>query len=161
MPRRGVPLPWQSQQLPAEQLHALLESVQPLLKPTQKEKTPPAKPAKPAKSSSAGASSSKRRRKSKGEPSDDEDDGDEEGGEEEPAHSSAADAGDGRALEAALLTLNVLTVPQIPRELFVEESLEGVLQVGAPDTAPHAAPRHLRLTFCRPPLASCASTTWR
>ena len=109
-------------QLPTEQLHALLEAVQPLLKPSRKAKAPP------TKSGGAGASSSKRKRRSKGDDaSDEEDEGDEEGPEEEePTHSSTADADDGRAFEGALLTLNVLTLPQIPRELFVDESLEGV-----------------------------------
>ena len=115
-------------QLPTEYLHALLEAVQPLLKPSAKAKAPP------TKSGGAGGSASKRKRRSKGDDaSDEEDEGDEEEApsEEEPAQSSTADADDGRAFEGALLTLNVLTLPQIPRELFVDESLEGVLQASA------------------------------
>jgi len=115
-------------QLPTEHLHALLEAVQPLLKPSAKAKAPP------TKSGGAGGSASKRKRRSKGDDaSDEEDEGDEEEGpeEEEPTHSSTADADDGRAFEGALLTLNVLTLPQIPRELIVDESLEGVLQASA------------------------------
>ena len=128
-------------QLPTEQLHALLEAVQPLLKPPRKAKAPP------TKSSRAGASSSKRKRRSKGDDaSDEEDEGDEEEApsEEEPAQSSTADADDGRAFEGALLTLNVLTLPQIPRELFIDESLEGVLQASA-----HARARDPRVTVVR------------
>ena len=54
---------WQVAQLPTEELHALLEAVQPLLKPSRKAKAPP------AKSGGAGASSSKRKRRSKGDDS--------------------------------------------------------------------------------------------
>ena len=126
-------------QLPTEQLHALLEAVQPLLKPSRKAKAPP------AKSGGAGASSSKRKRRSKGDDSSEEEARDEEEApEEEPTHSSTADADDGRAFEGALLTLNVLTLPQIPRELFIDESLEGVLQASA-----HARARDPRVTVVR------------
>jgi hypothetical protein len=160
-------------QLPTEQLHALLEAVQPLLKPSRKAKAPP------TKSGGAGASSSKRKRRSKGDDaSDEEDEGDEEGPEEEePTHSSTADADDGRAFEGALLTLNVLTLPQIPRELFVDESLEGVLQASALARARDRSPppcitvlrfalatRHSgRLCISVPllTLRSCANITWR
>jgi hypothetical protein len=126
-------------QLPTEQLHALLEAVQPLLKPSRKAKAPP------AKSGGAGASSSKRKRRSKGDDSSEEEARDEEEApEEEPTDSSTADADDGRAFEGALLTLNVLTLPQIPRELFIDESLEGVLQASA-----HARARDPRVTVVR------------
>ena len=125
-------------QLPTEQLHALLEAVQPLLKPSRKAKAPP------AKSGGAGASSSKRKRRSKGDDSSEEEARDEEAPEEEPTDSSTADADDGRAFEGALLTLNVLTLPQIPRELFIDESLEGVLQASA-----HARARDPRVTVVR------------
>ena len=84
------------------------------------------------KSGGAGASSSKRKRRSKGDDSSEEEARDEEEApEEEPADSSTADADDGRAFEGALLTLNVLTLPQVPRELFIEERVEGVLQASA------------------------------
>ena len=117
---------WQVAQLPTDELHALLEAVQPLLKPSRKAKAPP------AKSGGAGASSSKRKRRSKGDDSSEEEARDEEEApEEEPADSSTADADDGRAFEGALLTLNVLTLPQVPRELFIEERVEGVLQASA------------------------------
>ena len=112
-------------QLPTDELHALLEAVQPLLKPSRKAKAPP------AKSGGAGASSSKRKRRSKGDDSSEEEAREEEAPEEEPADSSTADADDGRAFEGALLTLNVLTLPQVPRELFIEERVEGVLQASA------------------------------
>ena len=126
-------------QLPTEQLHALLEAVQPLLKPSRKAKAPP------AKSGGAGASSSKRKRRSKGDDSSEEEARDEEEApEEEPTDSSTADADDGRAFEGAPLTLNVLTLPQIPRELFIDESLEGVLQASA-----HARARDPRVTVVR------------
>ena len=126
-------------QLPTEQLHALLEAVQPLLKPSRKAKAPP------AKSGGAGASSSKRKRRSKGDDSSEEEARDEEEApEEEPTDSSTADADDGRAFEGARLTLNVLTLPQIPRELFIDESLEGVLQASA-----HARARDPRVTVVR------------
>ena len=126
-------------QLPTEQLHALLEAVQPLLKPSRKAKAPP------AKSGGAGASSSKRKRRSKGDDSSEEEARDEEEApEEEPADSSTADADDGRAFEGALLTLNVLTLPQVPRELFIEERVEGVLQASA-----HARARDPRVTVVR------------
>ena len=126
-------------QLPTEQLHALLEAVQPLLKPSRKAKAPP------TKSGGAGASSSKRKRRSKGDDSSEEEARDEEEApEEEPTDSSTADADDGRAFEGALLTLNVLTLPQIPRELFIDESLEGVLQASA-----HARARDPRVTVVR------------
>ena len=154
-------------QLPTDELHALLEAVQPLLKPSRKAKAPA------AKSGGAGASSSKRKRRSKGDDSSEEEARDEEEApEEEPADSSTADADDGRAFEGALLTLNVLTLPQVPRELFIDESLEGVLQASAtpalaitphrptvrnrrapcPGSAPHVRPLAPR---------SCASITWR
>ena len=163
-------------QLPTEHLHALLEAVQPLLKPSAKAKAPP------TKSGGAGGSASKRKRRSKGDDaSDEEDEGDEEEApsEEEPAQSSTADADDGRAFEGALLTLNVLTLPQIPRELFVDESLEGVLQASAHARARDRSPPlptlrssrapclgpHTRVSpaFHVPPLTprSCASITWR
>ena len=116
---------WQVAQLPTDELHALLEAVQPLLKPSRKAKAPP------AKSGGAGASSSKRKRRSKGDDSSEEEARDEEAPEEEPTDSSTSDADDGRAFEGALLTLNVLTLPQIPRELLIEERLEGVLQASA------------------------------
>ena len=142
---------WQVAQLPTDELHALLEAVQPLLKPSRKAKAPP------AKSGGAGASSSKRKRRSKGDDSSEEEAREEEAPEEEPADSSTADADDGRAFEGALLTLNVLTLPQIPRELFIDESLEGVLQVSAPARAlepPH--PRTARVhTACRAARHSC------
>ena len=113
-------------QLPTDELHALLEAVQPLLKSSRKAKGPP------AKSGGAGASSSKRKRRSKGDDSSEEEAREEEEApEEEPTDSSTADADDGRAFEGALLTLNVLTLPQIPRKLFIAESLEGVLQASA------------------------------
>ena len=162
-------------QLPTEHLHALLEAVQPLLKPSAKAKAPL------TKSGGAGASSSKRKRRSKGDDASDEDDeGDEEEEPtEEPTQSSTADADDGRAFEGALLTLNVLTLPQIPRELFVDESLEGVLQASAHARARDRSPPlptlrssrapclgpHTRVSpaFHVPPLTprSCASITWR
>ena len=117
---------WQVAQLPTDELHALLEAVQPLLKSSRKAKAPP------AKSGGARASSSKRKRRSKGDDSSEEEARDEEEApEEEPADSSTADADDGRAFEGALLTLNVLTLPQVPRELFIEERVEGVLQASA------------------------------
>ena len=59
-------------QLPTDELHALLEAVQPLLKPSRKAKAPA------AKSGGAGASSSKRKRRSKGDDSSEEEARDEE-----------------------------------------------------------------------------------
>ena len=165
-------------QLPTEQLHALLEAVQPLLKPTGTAKAPP------SKNGGAGASSSKRRRRSKGDDASDEEvEGDEEERpEEEPMHSSTADVDDGRALEGALLTLNVLTLPQVPRELFIDKSLEGLLQASAlarardrsppprtqlngrapcPDAPTPVPVLHPTLHHRSATPRSCANITWR
>ena len=68
---------WQVAQLPTDELHALLDAVQPLLKPSRKAKAPP------AKSGGAGASSSKRKRRSKGDDSSEEEAREEEQAPEE------------------------------------------------------------------------------
>ena len=132
--------------LPAERLQSLLEAVQPLLKLPRSAAPPTTKPKPPAKSKGAG-SAAKRRRRSKGDDDDDEDDDADDDGEEDVDDEGGGDASaadvesGGRALEGALLVLNVLTTPQVPRELFVEERVEGVLQL------------------CKHHLAMCASAS--